>query len=245
MVDVAYKGANMETTINKTASNHEVCDIEQEMEFSATYRWQHWIRALSIVILTVTGFYIAVPFVTSVPNPEPTSFMQALFRSWHEIFGFVLTAVIIFKSYLFLFGRKHSMERRALLDVFNPVVWVKQIGYYLLISKHPKLKGVYNPLQFMAYVGFYLMMFILIITGLILYVNVYHDGLGGLLYGPMKSLEVMMGGLAVVREVHHIVMWGVILFVLGHVYMAVYNAVFGKEGAMDAIFSGMKWHKKH
>ena len=28
-------------------------------------------------------------------------------------------------------------------------------------------------------------------------------------------------------------------------YMAIYNAVFVKEGAIDAIFSGMKWHKKH
>jgi Ni/Fe-hydrogenase 1 B-type cytochrome subunit len=40
-------------------------------------------------------------------------------------------------------------------------------------------------------------------------------------------------------------MWGVILFVTVHVYMAIYNAVFGKDGSMDAIFSGMKWHKKH
>jgi Ni/Fe-hydrogenase 1 B-type cytochrome subunit len=26
--------------------------------------------------------------------------------------------------------------------------------------------------------------------------------------------------------------------------MAVYNAVFGKNGGMDAIFSGMKWEKE-
>jgi len=88
-------------------------------------------------------------------------------------------------------------------------------------------------------------MFLLIITGFILYVHVYHDGLAGILYDPMMSLEVMMGGLAMVREIHHIMMWGVILFVLGHVYMAIFNAVYGKEGAMDAIFSGLKWHKKH
>jgi len=223
----------------------KVCDIEQEMEFSAGYRWQHWIRALSIVVLTVTGFYIAVPFVVQTPNSEPTSFMYALFRSWHIIFGFIMTWVILYKSYLFIFGRKHQMERDAIKDIVNPVVWIKQIGYYLFISKHPKLSGVYNPVQFMAYVGFYVMMFLLIITGFILYVHVYHDGLGGFMYDPMMSLEVMMGGLAMVREIHHITMWGVILFVLAHVYMAVFNAVYGKEGAMDAIFSGLKWHKKH
>jgi Ni/Fe-hydrogenase 1 B-type cytochrome subunit len=137
------------------------------------------------------------------------------------------------------------MERNAIKDIFNIDIWKEQIGYYLFITKHPKLSGVYNPVQFLAYAGFYIMMFLLIITGFILYVHVYHDGLGGFLYDPMMSLEVMMGGLAMVREIHHIMMWGVILFVLGHVYMAIFNAVYGKEGAMDAIFSGLKWHKKH
>ena len=220
-------------------------EVEQELEFSAAYRWQHWIRALSITILTITGFYIAIPFITPIPNPEPTNFMQAKFRSVHEIFGFVLAAVILFKSYLFLFGRKHNAERAAIKDIFNPKIWIQQIGYYLLITKHPKLSGVYNPLQFMAYVGFYILMAVLIITGFVLYANVYHQGFGGLIYEPMRVLEEMMGGLANVRIIHHIAMWGVILFVVGHVYMAIYNAIFGKEGSIDAIFSGMKWHKKH
>ncbi len=235
--------------MEKINSNSSVvakeCDITQEMEFSAGYRWQHWIRAISIVALTITGFYIAVPFISPTPNPEPTNFMYALFRSWHIIFGFIMTWIVLYKSYLFVFGRKHQMERDAIKDILNPTVWVKQIGYYLFITKHPKLNGVYNPVQFMAYVGFYIMMFLLIITGFILYVHVYHEGLGGFLYDPMMSLEVMMGGLAMVREIHHITMWGVILFVLAHVYMAIFNAVYGKEGSMDAIFSGMKWHKKH
>jgi Ni/Fe-hydrogenase 1 B-type cytochrome subunit len=36
--------------------------------------------------------------------------------------------------------------------------------------------------------------------------------------------------------------WGIIVFV--HIYIAVYNAVFGKNGGMDAIFSGAKWEKE-
>jgi Ni/Fe-hydrogenase 1 B-type cytochrome subunit len=220
-------------------------EIERELEFSSGYRWQHWIRALSIVVLTGTGFYIAVPFVTPIPSAEPDNFMYSLFRSWHIIFGFILTWVIFYKSYMFIFGRKHQIERDAIKDIFNFNIWKNQIGYYLLLTKHPKLSGVYNPIQFMAYAGFYVMMFLLILTGFILYVHVYHNGLGGFMYEPMRSIEAMIGGLAMVREIHHIAMWGVILFVVGHIYMAVYNSVFGKEGAMDAIFSGMKWHKKH
>jgi len=230
--------------IMKTQNDNIQAEIQREEEFSSLYRWQHWIRAISIVALTITGFYIASPFVTPAATPEPTKFMQALFRSWHEIFGFVMMAVVIFKAYLFFFSKKYRNEMGSIKDFLNPKVWGQQIGYYLLISKHPHLKGTYNPLQFVAYVTFYILMFILIITGLILYVHSYHYGLGAMLYDTMRSFEVMLGGLAWVRELHHIAMWGVILFVAVHVYMAIYNAVFGKDGSMDAIFSGLKWHKK-
>jgi len=228
-------------------ANHENKNLmEREKEFSASYRWQHWIRAFSIVALIFTGFYIADPFLTPEPNAEPTNFQQALMRGWHEIIGWVLVAVFFFKTYLFLFTREHRGEMASLKDLFDPKVWIQQVGYYMLIAKHPKLKGTYNPIQFVAYAGFYLMLFGIIITGLVLYVHTTHLGLGDMLYGPMRSLEVMMGGLANVREIHHILMWGIIIFVVGHIYMAVYNAVFGKEGAMDAVFSGMKWkHEDH
>lgn len=234
----------MKTVENNGNISHD-CEIEEEMEFSSLYRWQHWLRVISIVALTITGFYITAPFMIPVSDPEPTNFMHAYYRSWHIIFGFVLISLIIFKSYLFLFVKKNQNERLAIQDLFRFKIWKQQIGYYLLICKHPKLSGVYNPVQFVAYIGFYLMMFVLIITGLVLYIHVYHQGLGALLYEPMRYFEVMMGGLANVREIHHIAMWGVIIFIAAHIYMAIFNAVFGKEGAMDAIFSGIKWHKKH
>lgn len=233
------------SSVNEANDKEHEREIEMEMVFTPLFRWQHWIRAFSIIFLTVTGFYIADPFLTPIPSAQPDDFMQALIRSWHIIFGFLLTAAIMFKSYLFLFASKQKMERDSIRDLISPKIWLQQIGYYLLITKHSKLHGVYNPVQFAAYIAFYIMMFVLIITGFVLYANVYHEGFGGLIYDPMKLFEVLMGGLANVREIHHIAMWGVIIFVLAHIYMAVFNAVFGKDGSMDAIFSGIKWHKKH
>ncbi len=244
MEPVTYKGVLMKMT-EKTETHANVECVEKELEFTALYRWQHWIRALSIVVLVITGFYIATPIISSAPNSEPTSFMYALFRSWHIIFGFVLIAVVILKSYLFIFARENKGERISFGDMLSVKTWIKQIGYYMLVSKHPKLKGVYNPLQFAAYGGFYLMILILVITGLILYVHVFHDGLSALIYIPMRFIEELVGGLAVARMLHHVTMWGVILFILVHIYLAIFNAIFGKEGGMDAIFSGLKWHKKH
>jgi len=62
-----------------------------------------------------------------------------------------------------------------------------------------------------------------------------------MLYDMLRPLEVMMGGLSMVREIHHIAMWVFILFLPVHIYMAVFNSVYGKTGAMDSIFSGNRW----
>lgn len=219
--------------------------IKKHYEFSLWLRITHWVRALSIVILTATGFYIAVPVLApGLSGGEPVNFLNALFRSWHIIFGFVLIAVTLGKFYLFIFDKQSDVERASFWDFISPKVWIAQLKYYMLIGEHPHGKGVYNPLQFIAYLGVYLAIIVISLTGLILYIHVYHEGIGGLLYNVLRPVEVMMGGLAMVREIHHIAMWVFILFLPVHIYMAVFNSVYGKSGAMDSIFSGYRWIKK-
>jgi Ni/Fe-hydrogenase 1 B-type cytochrome subunit len=214
-----------------------------EFEFSAGLRWTHWLRAIAITVLTVTGFYLAYVFIAPEASDEPILFLNAKFRMWHQIAGFLLIAVTIYKTYLFLVDKTSFKERIAVVDFLNPKVWFQQIKYYLFMGEHPHLKGVYNPLQFVAYIGLYAMVVIVCITGLVLYVHVYHEGLGGVLYDYMRPLEVLMGGLANVRQVHHIAMWGILIFVPIHVYMAIFNSIMGKEGSIDAIISGYKFNK--
>jgi Ni/Fe-hydrogenase 1 B-type cytochrome subunit len=233
----------MESLSKETSTEEEF--VRHEVEFSVIFRLQHWVRVLAITVLIISGFYLAYPMLSQVTTNEPTNFMYALIRSWHIIFGFVLISAFIVKIYIFFFGKLEVRERESFRDVFSLNAWIRQIGYYLLLCKRPKLRGAYNPLQFAAYFLFYVLTTGLIITGLILYVHVYHEGLGGFLYEPMRAIEVMLGGLAVVRELHHIFMWGVILFIVTHLYLVSFNTIYMKEGAIDAIFSGLKWHKKH
>ena len=218
--------------------------IKKHYEFSFWLRVTHWIRAFTIVVLTITGFYLAFPFIAPALNGgEPVNFLNALFRAWHIIFGFLLICVTIGKLYLFIFDKQSKLERLSFWDFINPKIWIQQIGYYLLISKHPHGKGIYNPLQFIAYIGVYVSIFMICLTGMILYVHVYHEGLGGLLYDSMRAIEVMMGGLAWVRQLHHIFMWVFIIFLPVHIYLSIFNSVYGKSGAMDSIISGYRWLK--
>ena len=113
------------------------------------------------------------------------------------------------------------------------------------MGPHPHLRGVYNPLQFASYFFFYVILALICLTGLVLYPHVYHNGLGGAIYEPARYFEELMGGLANVRTIHRICMWIIMIFVPIHVYMAIFNAVKGKNGAMDAIVSGYKFVKEH
>lgn len=212
-----------------------------EYEFSIGYRLTHWIRAICIVILIVSGLYIAYVFQKPEISGDPVLFMQAKWRFVHLVFGFVMIGAFIFKTYLFFFDKLSKKERVSIKDFFNPKIWIAQIKYYLFIGSHPHLKGVYNPLQFASYIFFYIVLFLISLTGLILYIHVYHEGLGGLLYDMLMPVEALMGGLANVRVVHHLCMVIIMIFVPVHVYMAIFNAVKGKNGSMDAIISGYKF----
>ncbi|MBO5062964.1 MAG: Ni/Fe-hydrogenase, b-type cytochrome subunit [Campylobacter sp.] len=215
-----------------------------EYEFSIGLRLAHWIRAIAIVVLSVSGFYLAYVFVSPAITGEPINFMNAKWRAVHQVAGFILIGCFIFKFYLFFFDKQSHIERVSVKDFLDIKVWIAQIKYYLFLGKHPHMHGTYNPLQFASYLFFYIVLFVICLTGLILYVHVYHEGLGGFLYEPMRVVETWMGGLANVRQIHHIAMWIIFIFMVAHIYMAIFNAIKGKDGAMDAIISGYKFPKE-
>ncbi|MCI5968298.1 Ni/Fe-hydrogenase, b-type cytochrome subunit [Helicobacter sp.] len=214
------------------------------VEFSKLTRIFHWIRAITIFVLIGTGFYLGYPFLA--PNNfsgEPTGFLYALMRSWHLIFGFALIAVTIFRIYLF-FTKECAKERRSFSDFINPMVWIGVIKAYLLLGGHPHLKGSYNPLQLITYITIMLLILAISLTGLVLYANVYHEGFGGFIAPLMKPIEVLCGGLANVRSIHHILTWAFVIFIPIHIYMAVWNATRYPGGGIDSIISGAKFEKE-
>lgn len=212
----------------------------RERIFSPAIRVFHWLRALSILILVITGFYLAWPFLVA---PESSDVLvQGWIRFAHIVCGFILTAVTIARAYLFFFS-KDDIERRSYRDVFNINSWVDNIKAYLW-QGHSVKEGVYGPLQCVTYLAITLVIVFICITGLIMHANVYHEGLGGLLWEPASWLTAQYGGLAMVRLIHHYLMWVFIIFLLVHVYMAVWSGIRFKHNSVDSIVSGYDYHKK-
>lgn len=212
-------------------------------EFSGLVRLFHWMRAIAIFGLIFTGFYIAYPFLQPTPNYTPTGFLQAIIRSWHLFFGFILIGISIFRLYLFIFDKGSQPERDSFAQVKDPKIWIRVALSYLWIGRHPHIEGAYNPLQFAVYFILAVLVLLISLTGISLYINVYHSGLGGALASCFKWVEVMCGGLANMRVIHHILTWAFVVFIPVHIYLAVWNAIKFPNGGVDGIVSGIRYQK--
>lgn len=89
-----------------------------EYEFSIGLRLTHWIRALCITILVISGLYLAYVFQSPNISDEPVLFLQAKWRFVHLVFGFILIGAFIFKTYLFFFDSLSFKERVSIKDFF-------------------------------------------------------------------------------------------------------------------------------
>lgn len=235
---------SLDTSAVPTSTAKKAKVFSRTLTFSPVVRLFHWVRAFSIFFLIFSGFYIAYPFLAPEPNAEPTNFLYALFRSWHIMVGFLLISVSIFRLYFYFFVSKNANERMSARDLVDVKIWIAQIKNYLFLGPHPHIQGVYNPLQYFSYFFLGVLVLIISLTGVVLYYNVYHDGLGAILGACFKWFEVLCGGLANVRMIHHITTWAICIFIPIHIYMAVWNAVKNPDGGVDSIVGGYRYNDK-
>ena len=213
-------------------------------EWSVPIRINHWGMVISIFILIATGFYIAGPF-TVYEGETVKKFFMGDVRFVHILFGVFLSFIFIWRVYLAFFSKFHADWK----DFFAFTDWpntVKQLKFYALVSKEPaEHKYLYGPMQSLAYGGLMVMILFIVLTGVILMGAGYHAGLTGLIYKIVKPFENLVGGLAMVRWIHHILTWCFILFIVVHIYMAFWYDVMFKQGTVSSMISGIVYKKNH
>jgi Ni/Fe-hydrogenase 1 B-type cytochrome subunit len=213
-------------------------------EWSVPIRINHWGMVISIFALIVTGFYIAGPF-TVYEGETAKKFFMGDVRFVHILFGVFLSFIFIWRVYLAFFSKFHADWK----DFFAFTDWpntVKQLKFYALVSKEPaEHKYLYGPMQSLAYGGLMVMILFIVLTGVILMGAGYHAGLTGLIYKIVKPFENLVGGLAMVRWIHHILTWCFILFIVVHIYMAFWYDVMFRQGTVSSMISGIVYKKNH
>ena len=210
-------------------------------EWSGPMRINHWAVAIAIVVLIVTGFYIADPFTISSGETVDKFFMGNV-RFVHILFGTFLIFLSIWRLYLAFFSRFHA-DWRDFLAWTDIKALIEQIKFYLLISEHPEKKYLYGPMQALAYMGCWFMVVVIIVTGLIMMGAGYHAGLTSMVSFVLKPIENLLGGLAMVRYIHHVFTWLFILFIVVHIYMAFWYDDVLKQGTVSSMVGGRTFKK--
>jgi Ni/Fe-hydrogenase 1 B-type cytochrome subunit len=195
-------------------------------------RLSHWVTALAIVLLSLTGGYIADPFL--VP---PGGNVMTVVRLVHMLSAMTLVASVLLRLLWMLVGNRFARwsafiptNRHQASEVF------RQAGFYMFIRREiPKVLG-HNQLAAAAYVALFGLLAVEIVTGFSL------DALQGTepwltLFGWINQLVTPQ----LVRLVHHLSMWAILAIALFHVYSSVLVDHLEQNGLLSSIFSGYKF----
>lgn len=199
-------------------------------------RITHWVNVAAILVLSVTGYYIANPFV-GTQGPATDQFLMGTIRFVHIATAMVFTVSVLFRLYWAFAGNRYARWSQ-----FLPVrrgrhrALFRMLGYYIFLRKKPPAEVGHNPLAGATYTGLYVLFAIQIATGFALYSLAFHGGFWPTAFGWIVNLF----GAQPVRLVHDLVMWLIIAFTIHHVYSAVLIDIEERSGLVSSIITGSK-----
>ncbi|HEY8394179.1 MAG TPA: Ni/Fe-hydrogenase, b-type cytochrome subunit [Thermaerobacter sp.] len=198
-------------------------------------RLWHWVNALAICVLFVTGIYIGNPFVHSASSGEADAFLMGWVRIVHFIAAYVFTLGWIYRLYWVFFGnryaREHPFSRRFWRGVRETMKF-----YLFLPNRKPHYVG-HNPLAILAYWLFGVMSLGIVLTGFFLLFEPHLDTASGRL---ISWMFLVLGDSFSIRSWHHILAWLIMLFVILHVYLVIREDLLERTGVVSSIFTGYK-----
>ena len=208
---------------------------EYRYEWSLTYRIDHWVIALAVAVLTLTGFYIHWPFLKG-GAPGGVGLM-AWMRFSHFVAAYALILGLVVRVYL-AFTSVFAADWRDFGIWHNLRDVPDMLAYYLFLKGSHKEYRRYNPLQALTYLFWVLLILFLTFTGFAL----YRGRVFGLVAAPesFRWVNTLLGGESYTRIWHYLAMWVFLITVAIHVYMAAITAWSNRDHTFRSIFTGYK-----
>ena len=217
---------------------HSIHEIERPNERVSLYIWQvpvritHWVTATCIVVLSVTGLYIADPFLIA-----PGGTIMSTIRLIHILAALVFLVSGLVRTWWLLSGNRFARWSAFIpTSRFQAMELFRQAGFYGFIRKDiPKVLG-HNQLAATAYLALFALLLVETVTGFAL------DGLlgsepGATLFGWLRELF----GPQLLRLVHHLAMYAILAIAVFHIYSCILIDHIEKNGLVSSIVSGFKF----
>ena len=219
--------------------------ISKKAHLTEVYVWQlpvrifHWVNALCIVILCITGYIIGNPPAIMHATPPVDNYWFGWVRLTHFIAGFIFIFNFLVRIYWFFAGNRFSrwqnyipLTRRQWRSIFDTT----KVDI-LLLSPKPLYDIGHNSLAAFTYFGLFLAMFVQIFTGLTMFA-----ASSNAFYAPyFEKLLIGSGGFFPIRNIHHIFLWVFVLFTIVHVYLVFYHDYIERNGIASSIIGGWKF----
>ncbi len=212
--------------------------------YEAPLRLWHWINALSVTVLALTGWFIASPLPT-MPGEAIDNYLMGYIRFAHFAAAYIFAVGFLFRIYWAFVGNHHARQI-FLPSIFNKEWWcgvLHELKWYLFLTKEPRKYLGHNP---MATLAMHLMLVwgtvFLIITGFALYGE--GTGMGSWQYTLFSSWVIPLFGQSQdVHTWHHLGMWYIVIFAIIHIYVAIREDIMSRQSMISTMISGWRMFK--
>jgi Ni/Fe-hydrogenase 1 B-type cytochrome subunit len=231
-------GVNAETP---AAATHPV-EYRRVYVWELPVRFYHWINALSLVLLCVTGYLIGAPIRAFYAAEAYQQYWFGTVRFVHFLCAYVYVFNFLIRIYWGFAGNKYARwknffplekwQREEIVDVIKTDV--------LQVKLHGRISTGHNSLAALVYFFTFLVFCFQAITGFELYSSMSYAWLPSL----FKWIVPLMGGEMEIRHWHHTMMWFFVTFVIVHVYLSCYHDYIEGRGTISSIIGGWKFERE-
>jgi Ni/Fe-hydrogenase 1 B-type cytochrome subunit len=211
--------------------------------YEAPVRLWHWVMMVAMIFLAATGYLIGSP-PPAIGGEATFSYFFGYIRMIHFISAMVFAIAFVVRVYWAIVGN-HSSRAIFIPPLWNGGWWrglFSQMRYYLFMKEESDLWVGHNPLAQVAMFAMYTLGTIfIIVTGLALYAEQW--GWGTPWMSAFGWVFVLFGDPQMVRTLHHLAMWYLLLFAVVHVYMVFREDVMSGETVVGTMISGIRMWK--
>jgi Ni/Fe-hydrogenase 1 B-type cytochrome subunit len=219
----------------------------QTAPFRRIYVWElpvrvtHWINAIAITALVLTGYFIGSPLVLWRGAEPSDQFWFGWVRFTHFAAGYVLLFSFLFRFYWGFVGNRYA--RWANFIPLNKAQFLELKDTLLVdilqIKEEGKVATGHNFMAAASYIGLFLIMIFMVITGFGLYAGMSDSWIPRL----FTWIVPLMGSDQVVRQWHHIFMWAFVVFAVIHVYLSLFHDFVEGRGETSSMIGGWKFDR--
>jgi Ni/Fe-hydrogenase 1 B-type cytochrome subunit len=218
-------------------------DYQRVYVWEQPVRWFHWINALSITALGVTGYLIAHPPGLLNSGEASGSYWFGTVRFVHFTAGYVFMANFLFRLYWAFAGNKYASWRNFLpltRAQFRQIWDVLRVDV-LQSSRKPVHTLGHNSVAYFTYAGTGLLTVFQIASGFALYASMSSSAFPRL----FQWLVPLFGSEQNLRVFHYGALWAFVVFTLIHIYLVFYHDYVEGHGVLSSIVGGWKFMEKH